>query len=91
MGRRGALYSTGLEIKKVPMVKKIIAEFQVIGISKDKSKLVYSMAYKMPFGKLMKGKIRKNVKNNAYATKHYIETGDAITAKNPKKLKKLYY
>ena len=79
------------EIGKIPMIKKIVVELEVEAISENKTKLYYFMAYKMPLGKLMKGSIHKNIKTNAYATKHFIETKDASVAKNPKKLKELYF
>ncbi len=79
------------EMDKIPMMKKIIVELEVIEVGEAKSKLIYAMAYKMPLGKLMKGMISKNIKTNALATKHYIETGDSKTSKDPKLLKKLYH
>ena len=78
------------EFNKVPMIKKIIVEFELMPEG-NKTRLVQTMAYKMPMGKLMKGKIGKGIKDNVHGIKHYIETGDTTVAKDPKQLKKLYY
>lgn len=78
------------EFNNVPMIKKIIVEFEILQEG-DHTLLKQTMAYKMPMGKLMKGKMKSGVKNNVYAAKHYIETGDAAVAKDPKQLKALYY
>ncbi|MEZ5017384.1 MAG: SRPBCC family protein [Flavipsychrobacter sp.] len=81
-----------LEVYQIdmPMIKKLFAEFEVTDLGEGKTKFTLSMAYKMPLGKIMKGKIKNNVTTNSYAIKHYLETGDAQTSKNAKKIKQLY-
>lgn len=74
----------------MPMMKKIIVEFELFNQG-GKTRLRQTMAYKMPLGKLMKGKMKSNLKINVHGIKHYIETGDSKIAKDPKQLKKLYY
>lgn len=78
------------EFKDIPMITKIVVEFEIFEEG-GRTRLRQTMAYKMPMGKLMKGKMRSNIRNNVHAIKHYIETGEADVAKDPKQLKKLYY